>query len=136
MTAALINAGSLALLQASSIPLIGTVVAVAVGMKQVSQEKQLILDPEDRECEHLIGGGVFAFLFSRSHDDLASLNPMEHENGDVSKGRVVWSSWDGVFDLKEYAKAEEMARTSGAEIFQLFRRIMSSTDETDSMAVD
>jgi exosome complex component RRP46 len=136
MTAALINAGSLAFLQAASVPLVGSIVAVAVGLKQGSQGKELILDPEDTEVPDLVGGGVFTFLFSRSHDGLNSTNLKESENKDALKGRIVWSSWDGVFDTKEYSRAEELARTAGAEILLSFRQIMSGTNDADSMAVD
>jgi len=136
MTAALINAGSLAFLQASSVPLIGSIVAVAVGLKQGSQGNELILDPEDTEVQDLVGGGVFTFLFSRSHDGLTSPNIQESENKDTLKGRIVWSSWDGMFDSKEYVRAEELARTAGTEILRSFRQIMSGTNDADSMTVD
>jgi hypothetical protein len=109
---------------------------VAVGLKQSSQGKELILDPEDTEVQDLVGGGVIALLFSRSHGDLTLSDTKEFDSEDISKGRVVWSSWDGAFDSKEYARAEELARTAGAGILQSFRRIMSGIDNADTMVVD
>ncbi|KIM21530.1 hypothetical protein M408DRAFT_80398 [Serendipita vermifera MAFF 305830] len=136
ITAALINAGSLALLQAASIPAVGTVVAVAVGVKRISQKSEFIIDPEDIEVGDLVAGGVFAFLFSRSHAPLASTGQSEPDNEDFPKGRVVWSSWEGVFNATEYAKAEELARFAAAEILEIFRQTMSGANDVESMAVD
>lgn len=135
MTAALINAGSLAFLQASSIPLVGIVVAVPLGVTQVGGSRTLIVDPEDAEIQSLVGGGVFAFLFSESH------RPAEPSNGQsdrVMDGKLVWSSWDGVFDVVEVTKAEELAKQKGLEILQVFRQILSREElELDNkMTVD
>jgi exosome complex component RRP46 len=131
LTAALINAGSLAFLQASSIPLIGIVVAVSLGVKRVGNNRILIVDPEDEEIPDLVGGGVFAFVFSQSH----RMSQDRHEN--VMHGRLVWSSWDGIFDIAEVAKAEALARQKCLEIVLLFRQILSGEELVDSkMIVD
>jgi exosome complex component RRP46 len=131
LTAALINAGSLAFLQASSIPLIGIVVAVSLGVKRVGKNRILIVDPEDEEIPDLVGGGVFAFVFSQSH----TMNQDQHEK--MMHGRLVWSSWDGIFDVAEVAKAEALARQKCLEIVLLFRQILSGEELVDSkMIVD
>lgn len=130
LTAALINAGSLAFLQASSIPLIGIVVAVSLGVKRVGKNRTLIVDPEDGEISDLVGGGVFAFIFSQSH----RMNEDQHEK--EMRGRLVWSSWDGIFDVAEVAKAEGLARQKGLEIVLLFRQILSGDELDSKMIVD
>ena len=77
LVAAMINASSLALLNAGSIQMRGVVCAVSVGRVLSSSKlsSRLILDPNEKESASLDTGGCFAFMFS-------------------SPGvQVVWNNW-------------------------------------------
>lgn len=129
VAAALINAGSLAFLQASSIPLTGVIIAVSIGVKEENGSRNLLVDPEESETSSLVGCGVFAFLFFQSRQ--------RQSNGERGiEGKVVWSQWNGDLEMTEVSRAEKLARQKGLEILQLFRRIMSGEDIDSSMALD
>lgn len=72
LIAAMLNAASLAFLNASSIPMRGTLCAVAVGKKRSTtpsarssvEDTGLVLDPTEDEFED--GWGVFAFVFGQN----------------------------------------------------------------------
>ncbi|KAF8638318.1 hypothetical protein AX17_002338 [Amanita inopinata Kibby_2008] len=76
LPAALINASTLALINAGSIPMRGTVVAVSVGLS--ASTGQLIIDPDEEQQLELTAAGCFAFLFA--DDDI----------------HCVWTSWKDV----------------------------------------
>ena len=119
----LINAASLAFLQASSLPLIGVVVAVAVGVSVRDGERLILVDPEDSELENLVAGGVFAFLSDGN------------DSNDLSKSNVVWSSWDGPFRPTEVSQAEGQARAAGTKVLQTFYSIIFG-ENSPSMELD
>lgn len=102
LIASLINASSLALLNASSFPMCGIICAIGLG--RLRESHTLIVDPSEHELHALDGGGVFAFLASRSTSNTAlSL-------------QLVWSSWNASpFDQDELVRATAFAR-GGAEM--------------------
>ncbi|KAF8632185.1 hypothetical protein AX15_001953 [Amanita polypyramis BW_CC] len=61
LAAALVNASTLALLSAGSVPMRGTVIAAPVGL---SSTGELILGPVEDQLSDLIASGCFAFLFA------------------------------------------------------------------------
>lgn len=108
LIAAMINASSLALLNAASIPMRGVVCAVAVGRHEstASDRYGLILDPIEEEIHSLNGGGCFAFLFASSLNGTAA-------------GELVWSSWQSSspFSEEELRRARELARTGSKRVW-------------------
>jgi exosome complex component RRP46 len=120
LVASLINASTLALLNAGSVPMRGVVCAVAVGRMRppVAKPKQavtLILDPNDRELSTLEGGGCFAFLFAVGVNQAGA-----EESNVVSEPKApceaVWSNWHATttFHDDELVRARELAKM-GAE---------------------
>ncbi|CAE6434394.1 unnamed protein product [Rhizoctonia solani] len=76
-----INAATLALLNAASIPMRGVVCAVAVG---IAKTGDAVLDPADNgEC---VRAGCFAFFFSGT---------------EAPEGDVVWADWKGATSKEE-----------------------------------
>ncbi|KAG8827492.1 hypothetical protein FRC17_007825 [Serendipita sp. 399] len=130
MVAALINAGSLAFLRESSLPLIGVIVAVSVAVVQKSSSRVLLVDPEDTELETLSAGGTFAFITSQAQSED---NQMDTDVAALSTARIVWSSWEGEFALEEFAEAERLARQAAFHILQTFRETLFG-EEVDSNA--
>lgn len=75
LAAALVNASTLALLKAGSVPMRGTVAAASVGL---SSTGELIVDPGEDQLIDLTASGCFAFLFADQD------------------AQCVWSSWKNV----------------------------------------
>ncbi|PPQ83716.1 hypothetical protein CVT25_006120 [Psilocybe cyanescens] len=114
LSAAMVNASSLAFLKASSVPMKGVVSAVAVG--QLSN-RTLVLDPNDDE-EAARGGGIFAFMFADGEG-------LQDSNSDC-----VWTSWkstSGRYDENELLAARELARTGAKEVYDAMRKSFEST---------
>lgn len=88
LTAAVINASSIALLNASSVPMSGVLCAVAVGHSRSDDraERGLVLDPENVQ-ETCSRAGCFAFVFGEG-----TYGP---------DGELIWSDWSGAFESQE-----------------------------------
>jgi len=109
LSAAMINASSLAFLNASSVPMRGLVSAVAVGRLSGGQ---LVVDPSEEEAVSLEAGGTFAFIFA---DGIGRKN---------SNSECVWSSWksnSGRYDQNEILRARELARTGARAVYDAMR---------------
>ena len=109
LSAAMINTSSLALLNASSIPMRGFVSAVAVGRLSGGQ---LVVDPSEGEAVSLEAGGTFAFIFA---DGVGRKN---------SNLECVWSSWksdSGRYGQNEIFQAQELARTRARAVYDAMR---------------
>jgi len=104
-TAALINASSLALLHAASVPMRGTLCAVTVGKQKINEEDVLVLDPEG-EVEKK---GCFAFLFGAA------------VGAKGLDGEVVWADWSGAFHEDEYLRAVELARLGAKKVLRFIK---------------
>ncbi|KAJ7776811.1 exosome component Rrp46 [Mycena maculata] len=91
LVSAMINASTLALLNAGSIPMKGVVCAVAVGRIKSA----LIVDPSDDEETLLDASGCFAFSFGNGLDD----------------ARCVWTNWSSsrTFNEAELTKCKLIA---------------------------
>jgi len=110
LSAAMINASSLAFLKSSSVPMRGAVSAVSVGRLS---DGTLILDPSDEELGSLSGGGAFAFMFA---DGVG----VKGSNSDC-----VWTSWKSTsrsYDESELLKAREMARVGAEVVYTTMRK--------------
>ncbi|PPQ96286.1 hypothetical protein CVT26_005646 [Gymnopilus dilepis] len=110
LSAAAINASSLAFLNASSVPMRGVVAAVPVGRLS---DGTLILDPSDEELHSMSGGGAFAFVFA----DGVGLGG--------SNSDCVWTSWKstaGKYDEDELLKARELARMGAEAVYDAMRK--------------
>ncbi|KIL67575.1 hypothetical protein M378DRAFT_52846, partial [Amanita muscaria Koide BX008] len=76
LAAALVNASTLALINAGSVPMRGIVTAVSVGLSTSTRE--LIVDPDEDRLSDLVASGCFAFFFA---------------DGDT---QCVWVDWKNV----------------------------------------
>ncbi|KAF9233543.1 hypothetical protein BU15DRAFT_66491 [Melanogaster broomeanus] len=83
LIAAEINACSLVLINAGSVPMRGVVCGVSVGQRRSGSQTELVLDLED-ESKLLGGGGCFAFLFGV--DEL----PAE---SDIPPSKMIWTNY-------------------------------------------
>lgn len=118
VTAAMINASTLAFLNAGSIPLRGVVCAIPVGRISVNSVTTLIIDPGDTELPLLTGGGCFCFMFAhgiRPHSDL----------------ECVWTNWkssSGIFDEEELSLARELAKTAARNLYAIMKASVADKD--------
>ncbi|KAL0566344.1 hypothetical protein V5O48_015671 [Marasmius crinis-equi] len=122
MVAAIVNATTLALLNAGSIPMRGVVCAVSVGLLDVDEggEKTYIVNPDTTTTE-LIGSGCFAFLFS------------DFEPTSQNGATCVWSNWrrfggGGGFDEEEILKTREIAREGAREVWRAVKKLVEETE--------
>ncbi|PVF92002.1 hypothetical protein CPB86DRAFT_744893 [Serendipita vermifera] len=127
MAAALINSGSLALLDTGTIPLTGVIIAMSVGVVVDKGTRSVIVDPEEDETLYLVGGGVFAFLFAGTHAKIPPLGPL---------GKVVWSSWEGEFRVEEVEKAESLALDAASKVLDRFRQTLAGNPSGNAMLID
>ncbi|KAJ7162900.1 exosome component Rrp46 [Mycena filopes] len=114
LVAAMINASTLALLNAGSIPMKGVVCAVAVGrIKSV-----LVVDPDEEEEGAVDASGCFAFSFGDGADD----------------ARCVWTNWKSArsFDERELAQAKLLASTAARLVWLHIQKIVGGDTTEDS----
>lgn len=103
--AAVINAASLALLNASSFPLRGVVCAAGVGRLRSSSD--LLLDPSEEETAALNGGGTFAFLIFGSKQE------------STRAPDLVWSNWNAApFREDELVRATALAQAGAQKVWE------------------
>lgn len=108
LTAAMINASSLALLNSGSIYMRGVVTSVAVGRLP---DGTLVVDPDEEEEESLGGGGCFAFMFA---------DGLDKTNSDC-----VWSGWKsmlGTYDESEFFSAREIAKAAALDVYLAMKK--------------
>ncbi|KAF5355090.1 hypothetical protein D9756_005577 [Leucocoprinus leucothites] len=110
LIASMINAGSLALMSAGSVPMRGVVCAVAIGhLPGIGP----VVDPSEEECSDLSAGGCFAFLFAE---------------GVGSNVENVWTSWrtrSGAVDEKNFAQARALAKGAAQNVYIAFKSSVS-----------
>ncbi len=124
LIAACINASSLALLNAGSIPMSSVVCAVAIARLHSATEEDdasaLVLDPSEVELVETANCGCFAFSFAT-----------EISSSQQPAGRMVWANWhakDGLFDEEEFARAQALGLV-GAEF--VWKAIKLSVPQMD-----
>ncbi|PFH52973.1 hypothetical protein AMATHDRAFT_138653 [Amanita thiersii Skay4041] len=113
LAAALINAGTLALLNAGSIPMRGTIWAVSVGL---TTSGNIIIDPDENELHDLVASGCYAFMFA----DRVSGNDKV-----VPDIQCVWTNWRNIpssipnirrMKEEDVRQARELASAAAKEI--------------------
>ena len=108
LTAAMINASSLALLNSGSIYMRGVVASVAIGRLP---DGTLVVDPDEEEEESLGGGGCFAFMFA--------------DGFDKTNSDCVWSGWksmSGTFDESEFFRARQLAKAAALHVYLAMKK--------------
>jgi exosome complex component RRP46 len=101
--AAVINAGTLALLNAGSVPMKGVVCAVAVGRRKV--DGVVVVDPEDEE--ELTASGCFAYLLGSGVDPVVCMN---------------WKAvGGGTFDEEGLGQARVLARAAAGKVYEAMK---------------
>jgi exosome complex component RRP46 len=124
LVAAMINASTMALMNAGSIPMRGVVWAVSVGRLRSTTKSSpsLLLDPSDDEIPSLEGGGCFAFLFG---------------TGQKGGSEMVWSNWqsNAPFDEVELLSARELARTGAKKVWMCMKESIGWMGKGKSVAV-
>ncbi|KAG9009420.1 exosome non-catalytic core subunit rrp46 [Tulasnella sp. JGI-2019a] len=126
LIAACVNATSLAFINASSIPMRGTLCAVAVGKLtsdsrtvsslregQTMGKAQLVLDPGTEEIED--GWAIFAFVFGATFNGGPNMQGCE----------VVWADCHGLASEDEYAEAQQLALLGATSIERHIRQELS-----------
>ncbi|KAJ7166303.1 exosome component Rrp46 [Mycena crocata] len=115
LVSAMINASTLALLSAGSIPMKGVVCAVAIGRIKST----LVVDPSDDEETALDASGCFAFSFADGVDD----------------ARCVWTNWKSSrsFDEAELAQCKALASISAKSVWLHIQKVFGDDSEEDEM---
>lgn len=132
LIAACINASSLALLNAGSIPMTSVVCAVAVSRLRSATEDDasaLVLDPSEAEFLETVGCGCFAFSFATEISG-------SQQSQDSPPGRMVWTNWrarDGVFDEGEFARAQALGLAGAEIVWRAFKRSVPRMDGSPSL---
>jgi exosome complex component RRP46 len=118
LTAAMINASSLALLNSGSVFMRGVVAAVAIGRLP---DGTLVVDPDEEDEKSLGSGGCFAFMFANGLDDDKKTNYSD----------CVWSSWKSrlgtttTYDEKSellFFNAREMAKAAALDVYLAMKK--------------
>ncbi|TFK32434.1 ribosomal protein S5 domain 2-type protein [Crucibulum laeve] len=114
LTAAMINASTLALLNAGSVPMRGVVCAIPVGRCTAGdRETRLFVDPGETEISEIQGGGCFAFVFG---------DKLGWGDGDVECVWTNWKSTSGTFDENELSRARELALKAARAVYAEIKR--------------
>ena len=121
--AAMINASTLSLLNAGSVPMRGVVCAVAVG-KSEADNTELLIDPH--EDAKITQGGCFAFMITDGA-------------GVESNSTAVWTNWtsrQGTFDESELLSAREVARNAVVDVYKAMKRSFLPDEKLESEDAD
>ncbi|EAU91989.2 exosome component Rrp46 [Coprinopsis cinerea okayama7 len=116
LTAAMINASTLALLNAGSLPMRGVVCAVAVGR---TSNGEFLVDPTAEEAKDITEGGCFSFMFAGS-----------------SASTCVWTNWrstSGGVKQEHLESGKAMARTAAQRIYKAIKTSLGGESEDDEM---
>ena len=129
LIAACINASSLALLNAGSIPMISIVCATAVSWLRSATEdvSLLVLDPSEAESRAGVACGCFAFSFAT---DISG----SQQSPNSPSARLVWSNWHtkgGVFEEEEFARAQAFG-LAGAQV--VWKAVKESVPQMDAIS--
>lgn len=113
ITASMINASTLALMNAGSVAMKGTVCAICVGRSSTpSGPPVYIVDPSEDELPSLDGSGCFAFLYADGVVDDESSAPASV---------CVWANWRSVaqngFSEKEVLETKELAQRASRDVW-------------------
>ncbi|KAJ7119818.1 ribosomal protein S5 domain 2-type protein [Mycena epipterygia] len=120
LVSAMINASTLALLNAGSIPMKGVVCAVAIGR----MKSTLIVDPGEDEEASLEASGCFAFSFGNGADD----------------ARCVWTNWrsSDSFDEGELTTCKLLASAAARSVWLQIQNVFEGdgpADDEDEMEI-
>ncbi|KAG8905463.1 exosome non-catalytic core subunit rrp46 [Tulasnella sp. 403] len=120
LLAACVNAASLACLNAASVPMRGTLCAVAVGKRSpqsatqrqglVQDAPELVLDPEEDESH--AGWAVFAFVFGATFSGDQETQGCE----------PIWVDCVGLSSENDYRAAKALAYKGAQEVLKFFRQ--------------
>ena len=133
--AAQVNAASLALLNAGSIPMRGVVCAVAVAQPQSAStsaspsaaQPQLVADPSharDDTCPTYISTGCFAFLFGVDQDASSGAN------GVIPPAKTIWTNYRArpghAFSPTALAQAEKVALEGAVGVWTVMKESLGA----------
>ncbi|KAJ7914263.1 exosome component Rrp46 [Mycena leptocephala] len=115
LVAAMINASTIALLNAGSIPMKGVVCAIAIGRIKSA----LVVDPSEEEEGALDASGCFAFSFGNGIDD----------------ARCVWTNWRSLrsFEEAELTQCKLLAAVAAKSVWLQIQKVFEG--EEDEMEV-
>ncbi|KAJ6554980.1 exosome component Rrp46 [Mycena vulgaris] len=113
LVSAMINASTIALLNAGSIPMKGVICAVSIGRINST----LVVDPSEDEAVALEASGCFAFSFGNGVDD----------------ARCVWTNWtsSGSFDEAELAKCKLLASAAAKSVWLQIQKVFAGDTSDD-----
>ncbi|KAJ6584354.1 ribosomal protein S5 domain 2-type protein [Mycena capillaripes] len=116
MVAAMINASTVALLNAGSIPMKGVICAVAIGRIKSA----LVVDPAEEEETFLDASGCFAFSFGNGIDD----------------ARCVWTNWKSsrAFDEAELAQCKLLASVAAKSVWLQIQNVFGGEEDEMEMS--
>lgn len=127
--AAEINAASLALLNAGSVPMRGVVCAVAVAQPSQSQSQpQLVTDLSRDKITRTAYSGCFAFLFGVDHTMQASV---EDTAAPVPPSKMIWTNYrarpGNAFSVVALAQAEKVALEGAVAVWTKMKESLSAS---------
>jgi len=129
LIASLINASTLAVLKAGSVPMRAVVCAVSVGRlhlpttsapSKIARRPTLVVDPGEDEIGLLEGGGCFAFMLGAGVLT-ASTNGQSPQTPGCD---AVWSNWYATssrFDENEFVEASKLAKIAVQQVWKTMK---------------
>lgn len=140
LTAAFINASSLALLRASSFPMLGVVCAAAVGrvkechLDTESKLDRFLLDPSEREAQQCDAIGCVAVMF-KARDISSAQTGTEgmDEDSEALEGETVWSSLQGISLQSDYDALLRLAKAGARSVYNAMRDQLREDIESTSL---
>ncbi|CAL1698844.1 unnamed protein product [Somion occarium] len=130
LIATLINATTAALVNASSVPMKGTVCAVAVGTigEPSTNDRIFVVDPSEVELPSLTSSGCFAFMFS------STLPPQSGSlKSVVPPSSLIWTNFGSVngtpFDENDLTHATKLGARAAAEIWLCMKESLATIEK-------
>ncbi|KAF8582176.1 hypothetical protein K439DRAFT_1391979 [Ramaria rubella] len=123
LTAAFINASTLALIRAASFPMLGVVCAAAVGRvksRDTDSSPELLLDPAEQEINACDAVGCVAVMFRSPAPSPKGTDMMDDDTGGYS-GETVWTSLQGASLQSDYDKLLRLAKTGATSVYTQMR---------------
>jgi exosome complex component RRP46 len=141
LTAAFINASSLALLRASSFPMLGVVCAASVGrvkechLDTESELDKFLLDPTHREAQQCDAIGCVAVMFGATSRAREGAEGMDEDREDL-EGETVWSSFRGISLQSDYDAILRLAKAGARSVYNAMRDQLREEIEGTSWNAD
>ena len=124
LVASIINASTAALINTGSVPMRGTICAVAVARLHTMSTPSvgyLVLDPSDTEAATATASGCFAFMFAHGLGAPGNGNPTGQSDLSCESVWTTWHANGGSFTEDELVRAQDLAKAGAERVWQAMK---------------